>query len=77
VAPSSARSEIRAALLAGATAIDGGVFGDLAAGGNARVSVPVDGKLVAKMWRKEQIKRTRLPDGRRSSKGRGPATARR
>jgi hypothetical protein len=46
--------------------LDGGVFGDLAAGGNARIFIPIDGKLVAKMWRKERIKRTRLPDGRRS-----------
>jgi hypothetical protein len=46
--------------------LDGGVFGDLAAGGNARIFVPVDGRLIAKMWRKEGIKRTRLPDGRRS-----------
>ncbi|HJQ50296.1 MAG TPA: hypothetical protein VJ838_07285 [Gaiellaceae bacterium] len=46
--------------------LDGGIFGDLAAGGNARIFMPVDGKLVAKMWRKERIKRTRIPDGRRS-----------
>jgi hypothetical protein len=46
--------------------LDGGVFGDLAAGGNARTFVPVDTTLVAKMWRKERKHRTRLPDGRRS-----------
>jgi hypothetical protein len=46
--------------------LDGGIFGDLAAGGNARIFIPVDGKLVAKMRRKERIRRTRLPDGRRS-----------
>jgi hypothetical protein len=46
--------------------LDGGIFGDLAAGGNARIFMPVDVRLVAKMWRKERIKRTRLPDGRRS-----------
>jgi hypothetical protein len=46
--------------------LDGGVFGDLAAGGNARIFIPVDGTLVTKMWRRERIKRTRLPDGRRS-----------
>ncbi len=46
--------------------LDGGVFGDLAAGGNARIFVPVDKDLVAKMWRKQRIRRTRLPDGRRS-----------
>ena len=46
--------------------LDGGVFGDLAAGGNARIFVPVDRTLVAKMWRRERKHRTRLPDGRRS-----------
>ena len=46
--------------------LDGGVFGDLAAGGNARIFIPVDKKLVAKMWRTNRRKRTRLPDGRRS-----------
>ena len=46
--------------------LDGAVFGDLAGGGNARIFQPVDPKLVAKMWRKERIRRTRLPDGGRS-----------
>jgi hypothetical protein len=46
--------------------LEGGVFGDLASGGNARIFIPVERKLVAKMWRKERIKRRRLPDGRRS-----------
>jgi len=46
--------------------LDGGVFGDLAAGGNARIFVPVDKTLVAKMWRSQRIKKRRLPDGRRS-----------
>lgn len=46
--------------------LDGAVFGDLAAGGNARIFQPVDSALVAKMWRKQRIRRTRLPDGRRS-----------
>jgi hypothetical protein len=46
--------------------LEGGVFGDLAAGGNARIFQPVDPSLVAKMWRKQRIARTRLPDGRRS-----------
>jgi hypothetical protein len=46
--------------------LDGGVFGDLAAGGNARIFQPRDKRLVAKMWRKQRISRTRLPDGRRS-----------
>jgi hypothetical protein len=43
--------------------LDGGVFGDLAAGGNARIFQPVDPKLVAKMWRRQRIARTRLPTG--------------
>jgi hypothetical protein len=47
--------------------LDGGVFGDLAAGGNARIFQPVDPALVPKMWRKQRIARLRLPDGRRSS----------
>ena len=46
--------------------LDGGVFGNLAAGGNARIFVPVDKELVATLWRKQRIRRTRLPDGRRS-----------
>ena len=46
--------------------LDGGVFGDLAAGGNARIFQPMDKELVAKMWRKQRIRPTRLPDGRRS-----------
>jgi hypothetical protein len=46
--------------------LDGAVFGDLAAGGNARIFQPVDKTLVAKLWRKQRIHRTRLPEGRRS-----------
>jgi hypothetical protein len=46
--------------------LDGGVFGDLAAGGNARIFVPVDQELVAKIWRKNRKRRYRLRDGRRS-----------
>ena len=46
--------------------LDGGVFGDLAAGGNARIFIPADKKLVAKMWRANRRRRTRLTDGRRS-----------
>lgn len=52
--------------------LDGAVFGDLAAGGNARLFLPVDAKgvvdmpQVTKLWRKQRIRRTRLPDGRRS-----------
>jgi hypothetical protein len=44
----------------------GGVFGDLAAGGNARIFQSFDPQVTAKMWRKQRISRTRLPDGRRS-----------
>jgi hypothetical protein len=46
--------------------LDRGVFGDLAAGGNARIFIPVDPALVAKTWRRQRIRKTRLPDGRRS-----------
>ena len=52
--------------------LDGGIFGDLAAGGNARLFRPldeehrVDMEQVTKLWRKQRIRRTRLPDGRRS-----------
>jgi len=46
--------------------LDGGIFGDLATGGNARNFMPLDKKLIAKMWRAKRRKRTRLPDGRRS-----------
>jgi hypothetical protein len=46
--------------------LDGAVFGDLAAGGNARIFIPFDKKLIAKMWRANRRKHTRLPDGRRS-----------
>jgi hypothetical protein len=46
--------------------LDGGVFGDLASGGNARIFMPVDRELVVKMWRRQRIHRTKLPDGRRS-----------
>jgi hypothetical protein len=46
--------------------LDGAIFGDLAAGGNARLFQPEDRELVAKMWRRQRIRRTRLPDGRRS-----------
>jgi hypothetical protein len=46
--------------------LEGAVFGDLAAGGNARIFQSFDQELTAKMWRKQRISRTRLPDGRRS-----------
>jgi hypothetical protein len=46
--------------------LDGGVFGDLAAGGNARIFQSFDPELTTKLWRRQRIRRTRLPDGRRS-----------
>jgi hypothetical protein len=46
--------------------LDGGIFGDLATGGNARIFMPVDRALIPKMWRRQRIRPTRLPDGRRS-----------
>jgi hypothetical protein len=46
--------------------LDGAVFGDLAAGGNARIFQSYDRELTAKLWRKQRIRRTRLPEGRRS-----------
>lgn len=46
--------------------LDGAVFGDLAAGGNARIFQSYDQDLTTKLWRKQRIRRTRLPDGRRS-----------
>jgi hypothetical protein len=46
--------------------LDGAIFGDLAAGGNARIFMPVEKELVAKMWRRQRIRPTRLPEGRRS-----------
>jgi hypothetical protein len=46
--------------------LDGAVFGDLAEGGNARIFQSYDQELTAKLWRKQRIRRTRLPDGRRS-----------
>lgn len=46
--------------------LDGAVFGDLAAGGNARIFIPADKTLVAKMWRQRRRRKARLPDGRHS-----------
>jgi hypothetical protein len=46
--------------------LDGAVFGDLAAGGNARIFQSVDQELTARMWRRQRIRPTRLPEGRRS-----------
>jgi hypothetical protein len=52
--------------------LDAGIFGDLAGGGNARIFMPlgenheVDMRRLTKLWRRQRIRRTRLPDGRRS-----------
>jgi hypothetical protein len=46
--------------------LEDGIFGHLAAGGNARVFIPVDPKETVKVWRKNRKKRLRIPDGRRS-----------
>lgn len=46
--------------------LDGAVFGDLAAGGNARIFQSYDQEVTAKLWRRQRIRRTRLPEGRRS-----------
>ena len=46
--------------------LDGAIFGDLAAGGNARIFMPVDREKIRKTKRKERIRPTRLPEGGRS-----------
>jgi hypothetical protein len=46
--------------------LDGGIFGDLAAGGNARLFWPVDRSQIPKLWRARRIKKQRLTEGRRS-----------
>jgi hypothetical protein len=46
--------------------LDGAVFGDVAAGGNAKLFQPVDRTLVAGMWRRKRMRRYVLPEGRRS-----------
>jgi hypothetical protein len=46
--------------------LDGAVFGDLGAGGNARIFQAFDQELTTKMWRKQRIRPTRLREGRRS-----------
>jgi hypothetical protein len=48
--------------------LDGGVFGDVAAGGNAKIFQPVDKTLVAKMWRRKRMRRYVLPEGKRSER---------
>jgi len=46
--------------------LEGGIFGHLASGGNARIFIPVDPKETTKTWRRNRIRKVRLPDGRRS-----------
>jgi hypothetical protein len=46
--------------------LDAGVFGDVAAGGNAKIFIPVDPTLVPKLWRQKRMHKYVLPDGRRS-----------
>lgn len=46
--------------------LDRAIFGELASGGNARIFQSFDPELTTKLWRKQRIRRTRLPDGRRS-----------
>jgi len=46
--------------------LDDGIFGHLAAGGNARIFISVDRRETVKIWRKNRMKRLRLPEGRRS-----------
>jgi hypothetical protein len=46
--------------------LDGAIFGDLAAGGNARIFQSHDPEMTTRLWRKQRIRRTRLADGRRS-----------
>src|SRR3954471_10991301 len=48
--------------------LDGAVFGDVAAGGNAKLFQPVDKALVATMWRKKRMHRYVLPEGMRSER---------
>jgi hypothetical protein len=48
--------------------LDGAIFGDVAAGGNAKSFQPVDKALVAKMWRQKRMRRYVLPEGTRSER---------
>jgi hypothetical protein len=43
-----------------------GIWGSLAAGLPVRLFVPVDPEETVRIWRKNRIKRVRVPDGRRS-----------
>lgn len=46
--------------------LDYGIFGHLAAGMPSRIFTPLDREEVVKIWRRNRIKRLRVPDGRRS-----------
>jgi hypothetical protein len=46
--------------------LDYGIFGHLAAGMPSRIFVPADREEIAKIWRRNRIKRLRVPEGRRS-----------
>ena len=46
--------------------LDHGIFGTLAAGMPTRIFIPVNPKETVKVWRRNRIKRLRVPEGRRS-----------
>jgi hypothetical protein len=46
--------------------IDCGIFGTLAAGIPTRIFIPCDPGETVKIWRRNRIRRLRVPDGRRS-----------
>ena len=46
--------------------LDDGIFGTLAAGRPAKLFIPVDREETVKIWRRNRIKRVRVPEGRRS-----------
>ena len=46
--------------------LDYGIFGHLAAGMPSRIFVPLDRDEIVKIWRRNRIKRLRVPEGRRS-----------
>lgn len=46
--------------------LDDAIFGDLAAGGHAKLFMPVDPSLIPKLWRQKRMHKQVLPEGRRS-----------
>jgi len=46
--------------------LDDAIFGDVAAGGNAKSFMPLDRDLIPKLWRRKRIHKYVLPEGRRS-----------